>query len=190
MEWAMSLLLTNPETLRKAQAEIDACVGNNRMLEESDLPNLPYLRGVINETLRLYPAAPLLVPHESTEECTVDGVVVPPRTMLLVNAYAIHRDPKVWEEPNKFMPERFEGSGKESWMIPFGMGRRRCPGEGLALRMMGPTLGTLIHCFEWETVGHEELDMAEASGVTMPRAVPLVAICRPRQAMIHVLSEL
>ncbi|THU65231.1 hypothetical protein C4D60_Mb05t01470 [Musa balbisiana] len=190
MEWAMSLLLTNPETLQKAQAEIDACVGNNRMLEESDLPNLPYLRGVVNETLRLYPVAPLLVPHESTEECTVDGFVVPPRTMLLVNTYAIHRDPKVWEEPTKFMPERLDGSGKESWMIPFGMGRRRCPGEGLALRMMGTTLGTLIQCFEWETVGHEELDMAEASGLTMPRAVPLVAICRPRQAMIHVLSEL
>ncbi|URE07242.1 cytochrome P450 [Musa troglodytarum] len=190
MEWAMSLLLANPEALRKAQAEIDACVGNNRMLEESDVPDLPYLRGVVNETLRLYPAAPLLVPHESTEECTVDGFVVPPRTMLLVNTYAIYRDPEVWEEPTKFMPERFEGGGKESWMIPFGMGRRRCPGEGLALRMMGLTLGTLIHCFDWETVGRGELDMAEASGLTLPRAVPLVAVCRPRQAMIHVLSEL
>ncbi|CAL9093644.1 unnamed protein product [Musa textilis] len=190
MEWAMSLLLANPEALRKAQAEIDACVGNNRMLEESDVPDLPYLRGVVNETLRLYPAAPLLVPHESTEECTVDGFVVPPRTMLLVNTYAIYRDPEVWEEPTKFMPERFEGGGKETWMIPFGMGRRRCPGEGLALRMMGLTLGTLIHCFDWETVGRGELDMAEASGLTLPRAVPLVAVCRPRQAMIHVLSEL
>ncbi|WOK99647.1 isoflavone 2'-hydroxylase-like [Canna indica] len=190
VEWAMSLLLNSPRALHKARAEIDACVGDGRMLSESDLPNLPYLRCVIAETLRLYPVGPLLVPHESTEDCAVAGFAIPRRTMLLVNAYAIHRDPKTWEEPNKFVPERFEKGGGEYWMIPFGKGRRRCPGEGLAMKVMGLALGTLIHCFEWERVGEEEVDMGEGSGLTMPKAVPLEAVYRPRQHMIPLLSQL
>nr|BAC78825.1 cytochrome P450 [Iris x hollandica] len=146
IEWAMSLLLNNRDKLKKARDEIDARVGKERLLRESDLPNLPYLQCVITETLRLYPAAPLLVPHESAEECTVGGYAVPQGTMLLVNAYAI--------------------------------------------RVVGIVLGTLIQCFEWERVGEEEVDMTEGSGLTLPRANPLEAICRPRQSMISVLAGL
>lgn len=112
--------------------------------------------------------------------------------MLLVNAYAIHRDPNLWEEPDKFKPERFDGGKSEEGfkMIPFGMGRRRCPGEGLALRVVGLALGSLIQCFDWERNGEEEMDMTEGAGLTMPKAKPLEAWCRPRQAKMEVLSRL
>ncbi|KAJ6841978.1 putative isoflavone 3'-hydroxylase [Iris pallida] len=191
VEWAMSLLLNNPDKLKKARDEIDACIGNDRLLQETDLPNLPYLQCVITETLRLYPAAPLLVPHESAEECTVGGYHIPRGTMLLVNAYAIHRDPETWAEPERFEPERFEDpKGEGNKTLPFGMGRRRCPGEGLGVRVVGIVLGTMIQCFEWERVGEEEVDMTEGSGLTLPRAKPLEAMYRPRESMLSVLSRL
>lgn len=189
-EWAMSVLLNNPEMLKKARDEIDGCVNEGRLLQEADLPNLPYLHCFINETLRLYPVAPLLLPHEAAEDCIVGGYNVPKGTMLLINAWAIHRDPKTWEEPTKFKPERFRDGGEGCKMIPFGMGRRRCPGEGLALRMVALALGTMIQCFEWERVGVEEVDMMEGVGLSMPRAKPLEALCRPRDAMIDFLSQL
>ncbi|KAK1317089.1 Isoflavone 2'-hydroxylase [Acorus calamus] len=190
-EWALSHLLNNPETLKKAKDEIDMVVGHDHMLEESSLPKLPYLHDIISETLRLCPAGPLLVPHESREECTVGGYYVPPETMLLVNAWAIHRDPSLWEEPTNFKPERFQGGAAEGYkMIPFGSGRRRCPGEGLAMRLLGLTLGTLIQCFEWKRIGEEEVDMMEGPGLTMPKDKPLEAMYRPWPSMIDVLSQL
>nr|XP_010906667.1 isoflavone 2'-hydroxylase [Elaeis guineensis] len=191
-EWAMSLLLNNPGALKKMRDEMDAQVGNERLLEESDLSNLPYLQCVITETLRMYPTAPLLLPHESSQECSVGGFHIPRGMMLLVNAYAVHRDPKVWEEPTKFMPERFEGGkGEGKLMIPFGMGRRRCPGEGLGMRAVGLALGTLIQCFEWEGIGKEEVDMtAGGSSLTLAKAIPLEALYRPRQSMLDTLTKL
>ncbi|XP_020095932.1 isoflavone 2'-hydroxylase-like [Ananas comosus] len=191
IEWAMSLLLNNPEVLRKAATEIDVRVGTDRLVEESDIANLPYLRCVFTETLRLYPGGPLLVPHESATELTIANYTVPQGTMLLVNAYAIHRDPAVWREPTKFKPERFEaGREEKGWMIPFGMGRRRCPGEGLATREASLLLATMIQCFEWKRVGEEEVDMTEGMGLTLPKALPLEALVRPRPNMIDLLSKL
>ncbi|XP_043702383.1 cytochrome P450 81Q32-like [Telopea speciosissima] len=193
MEWAMSLLLNHPEVLKKAQAEIDTIVGQDRLLNESDVANLPYLHGIINETLRLYPAVPLLVPHESSEECIVGGFTIPRGTMLLVNQWAIHKDPKLWEEPTKFRPERMEGIGgvRDGYkLMPFGSGRRSCPGEGLALRMVGLTLGSLIQCFDWERVDEELVDMTEGARLTLPKAKPLEAKCKPRPAMLSFLSQL
>ncbi|CAN0922452.1 Cytochrome P450 81Q32, partial [Linum grandiflorum] len=106
MEWAMSLLLNNPDILNKARAELDHVVGNNRLIDESDYSKLPYLQSIISETLRLYPVAPLLVPHNSSEDCIIGGYHIPKGTMLMVNAWAIHRDPNVWEDPTIFRPER------------------------------------------------------------------------------------
>ncbi|OEL20514.1 Isoflavone 2'-hydroxylase [Dichanthelium oligosanthes] len=195
-EWAMSLLLNHPEVLKRAQAEIDASVGTSRLLSAADVPGLGYLQCVVTEALRLYPAVPLLVPHESAADCAVGGHHVPRGTMLLVNAYAIHRDPAAWADPAAFRPERFEAGGaagatEAALMIPFGMGRRKCPGESLALRTLGLVLGTLIHCFDWDTVGGAEVDMAEgAGGLMLPRAAPLEAMCRPRRAMLGVLQKL
>ncbi|XP_043702382.1 cytochrome P450 81Q32-like [Telopea speciosissima] len=193
MEWAMSLLLNHPEVLKKAQAEIDTIVGQDRLLNESDVAHLPYLHCIINETLRMYPAGPLLVPHESSEECTVGGFTIPRDTILLVNLGAIHRDPKLWEEPTKFRPERMEGIGgvRDGYkLMPFGSGRRSCPGEGLALRVVGLTLGSLIQCFKWERVDEELVDMTEGTGLTLPKAKPLEAKCKPHTAMLSLLSQL
>ncbi|XP_039828471.1 cytochrome P450 81Q32-like [Panicum virgatum] len=190
-EWAMALLLNHPEKLKKAQAEIDAAVGTSRLIAPDDLPRLGYLQSIINETLRLYPAAPLLLPHQSSTDCKVGGYDVPRGTMLLVNVYAIHRDPAVWEDPTEFRPERFEdGKTEGRLLMPFGMGRRKCPGETLALRTLGLVLGTLIQCFDWDRVDGAEVDMTESGGLTIPMAVPLEAICKPRGAMHDVLEEL
>uniref|UniRef100_A0A0D3HW51 Uncharacterized protein n=1 Tax=Oryza barthii TaxID=65489 RepID=A0A0D3HW51_9ORYZ len=185
IEWAMALLLNNPDVLRKATDEIDSVVGMSRLLQEPDLANLPYLRCIITETLRLYPLAPHLVPHEASRDCMVAGHVIARGTMVLVDVYSMQRDPRVWEDPDKFIPERFKGFKVDGsgWMMPFGMGRRKCPGEGLALRTVGMALGVMIQCFQWERVGKKKVDMSEGSGLTMPMAVPLMAMCLPRVEM-------
>ncbi|PIA56657.1 hypothetical protein AQUCO_00700784v1 [Aquilegia coerulea] len=193
MEWAMSLLLNNPETLNKARAELDAYVGHNRLLDESDLPKLKYLQCIINETLRLYPSAPLLVPRESSDDCTIGAFDIPRGTMLLVNAWAIHRDPNVWKYPKLFKPERFESGTADTEgykFIPFGSGRRRCPGSIMSMSIVKLTLGSLIQCFEWERISEEKIDMHEGSGITMHKTKPLETVCKPCQSMIHVLNKL
>jgi cytochrome P450 len=191
IEWAMAELLNNREMLLKATDEIDAYVRNERLIQESDMKNLPYLNNIISETLRLHPIIPLLVPHESREEIKVGGYDIPKETMLLVNIYPIQRDPNIWKEPNKFNPERFEEeNSNEKFMIPFGMGRRRCPGETFAMRMMGVLLGTLIQSFEWKRLSDEMIDLTEGCGITTPLATPLEAMYRPREAMKELLSEL
>jgi cytochrome P450 len=127
--------------------------------------------------LRIYPIGPLLVPHESSKEVTIGGYEIPPGTMLLVNVYHIQPSPEICDKPTKFKPERFEkGNADEKSMIPFGMGRRRCPGEALAMPKMFLVLGTLIQCFDWESVGDKFVDMTEGAGLTLPMAVPLEAL--------------
>ncbi|TVU13319.1 hypothetical protein EJB05_40367, partial [Eragrostis curvula] len=192
IEWGMALLLNHPAAMAKLRAEIDDVVGKARLLDETDLPNLPYLQCVITETLRLHPIAPLMAPHESSADCTVAGYDVPAGTMLLVNVHAMHRDTAVWgEDAAAFSPERFEGGKSDGkWMLPFGMGRRRCPGEGLAGKVVGLVLGTLVQCFEWRRVGDAEVDMTEGSGITMPKAVPLEALYWPRPEMVPALNAL
>ena len=191
IEWALSNLLNNPRVLKKARAELDDQVGQQQLMDEPDLSKLPYLQNIISETLRLFPAAPLLVPHFSSDDCTIGGYDVPRDTNLLVNAWAIHRDPKLWDDAESFKPERFKTEEGEVNMklMPFGLGRRACPGAGLAQRVVGLTLGCLIQCFEWERVSKEEVDMTEGKGVTMPKAVPLEALCKPRPIMTSILSE-
>ncbi|XVF39838.1 hypothetical protein PTKIN_Ptkin01aG0064300 [Pterospermum kingtungense] len=191
LEWAMSFLLNHPEVLAKAQAEMDKVVGHGRLMEESDLANLPHLHCIINETMRMKPVGPLLIPHESSKDCVVGGYRIPRGTMLLVNIWAIHNDPNNWEEPTRFKPERFERlQGSKAAFMPFGLGRRGCPGEGLALSMVGLTLGSLIQCFEWGRIDKKMVDMREGPGLTMPKAQPLLAKCRPRQPFVHLLSQI
>ncbi|PWA55565.1 cytochrome P450 mono-oxygenase [Artemisia annua] len=193
MEWALSLLLNNPQVLKKAQNEIDKVISNDRFVDETDLVNLPYLRCIINETFRLCPPGPLLVPHESSEDCVVGGYNIPRGTMLLVNQWAIHHDPKLWNDPEMFNPERFEGieGHRDGFkLMPFGSGRRGCPGEGLAVRVVGSTLGLLIQCFDWERLSEKMVDMTEAPGLNMPKAEPLVAKCKPRLEMQNLLTTL
>nr|XP_027091608.1 cytochrome P450 81D1-like [Coffea arabica] len=196
MEWAMSLMLNHPQVLKKARSEIDNNVTQSgQLIEDSDLSKLPYLRCIIKETLRLFPAAPTLLPHYSSEDCTIGGFKVPKGTTLLVNAWAIHRDPKVWEEPAKFKPERFEGINEGACdegfkFIPFGKGRRACPGAALGMRFISLTLGTMLQCFDWERVGPQLVDLEEKSGITLDKAKPLEALFRPRSSMIELVSQL
>lgn len=193
MEWAMSLLLNNPEAMNKLRSEIDKNVGHGRLINDSDLPKLHYLRCVIHETLRLYPATPLLLPHLSNADCTVGGYDIPRGTMVLVNIWSLHRDPSVWEEPMKFKPERFEGmlGEREGFRyVPFGAGRRACPGAGMGIRTISLAVGGLVQCFEWGKMGEREVDMSQALVVTMSKAKPLEVLCRPRQDFIHMLSRL
>lgn len=192
MEWAFSLVLNHPEVLNKAQAEIDRHVGNDRLVDESDLPKLLYLQSIIAETLRIYPPVPALIPHESSEDCMVGGFRVPRGTMLFVNAWAIQNDPSVWVDPTSFKPERLArvvGPRDGLKWMPFGSGRRGCPGEGLAMKMIGLVLGSLVQCFEWERPSKELIDMTEGVGVTMPKAQPLKAKCRPRSSIMKLLSD-
>lgn len=193
LEWALSLLLNNPRVLKKAQSEIDDHIGNDRLLDESDIAKLPYLNCIINETLRMYPPGPLLIPHESSNQCLVGGYRVPRSTMLLVNVWAIQNDPKNWEDAMEFKPERFEGikGNRDGFkLMSFGSGRRGCPGEGLAVRMVGLGLGSLIQCFDWERDGEELVDMSEGVGLTLPKATPLMAYCKPRTLAADLFSQI
>ncbi|CAK8576954.1 unnamed protein product [Lathyrus sativus] len=193
MEWAFSLLLNHPEIMNKVREEINTCMHQDRLMNESGASKLTYLQNVIMETLRLYPVAPLLIPHESSNDCNVCGFDIPKGTMLLVNLWTLHRDPNLWVNPTRFVPERFEERELDSeiyTMIPFGVGRRACPGSVLAKRFMANAIASLIQCFEWKRIGNEEIDMAEGIGLTMPKVEPLVALCRPRQVMVKVLSDI
>ncbi|KAL6498229.1 hypothetical protein OROGR_028626 [Orobanche gracilis] len=193
IEWAMSALLNHLEKLHKAKIEIDNIIGSDRrrLIDESDLSKLPYLQSIISETFRLFPAAPLLVPHEASSDCTIGGYDIPRGTILIVNAWAVHRDPGVWDDPESFSPERFEAVGAvmPPKLMPFGMGRRSCPGMGLAQRMVGLSLGSLIQCFEWRRVDEGLVDLTEGRGVSMPKVKPLEAMCKARDVLIKVLLE-
>ncbi|KAL5547149.1 hypothetical protein UlMin_006836 [Ulmus minor] len=187
MIWALSLLLNNREALKKAQQELELHVGRERQVNESDMKNLVYLQAVIKETLRLYPAAPLSLPHEAMEDCNVAGYDVPAGTRLLVNLSKIHRDPKVWSDPCEFKPERFlinhknlDVRGRNFELIPFGSGRRICPGISLALQVMELTLATLLHGFEITTPFDEPVDMSETTGITNLKVTPLHVLLNPR----------
>ncbi|XP_050241971.1 cytochrome P450 CYP82D47-like [Quercus robur] len=187
LTWALSLLLNNREALTKAQEELDIQIGKDRQVKESDLKNLVYLQAIIKETMRLYPAAPLLVPHESMEDCTLAGYHIPAGTRLLVNASKLQRDPNVWEDPNKFKPEKFltthkgvDVRGQNFELIPFGSGRRMCPGISFALQITQLKLATLLHAFEIATPSHEPMDMTGKGGLTNQKATPLEVHLTPR----------
>ncbi|KAI9089059.1 hypothetical protein K1719_029338 [Acacia pycnantha] len=188
LEWAMSYLLNHPEVLEKARIELEVEVGGERLVEEADVAKLSYLKSIIGETLRLSPAAPMLIPHVASEDCSVGGYDVPRGTMLLVNAWAIHRDPDVWADPLSFKPERFENEeGEARKLLAFGMGRRACPGAGLAQRTVSLTLATLIQCFDWKRVNDLKIDMTEKGGTLMPKAIPLNAQCKARPILTKIL---
>lgn len=193
MEWQLSLLLNHPEVLKKVCAEINTHVGYDRLIMDSDVPKLQYLTNVIKESLRLYPAGPLLVPHESSADCTVAGYDVPRGTMLFVHAHAIQRDPSIWEDPDSFRPERWseiDGEAKTFKFLPFGYGRRMCPAELMSMRLMVLVMGSLIQCFEFKRIGGKEVDMTEAEGMNLKRVAPLEADYKPYKHMMATLSQI
>ncbi|KAL6284205.1 hypothetical protein ACE6H2_015134 [Prunus campanulata] len=184
IEWALSELMRHPKAMNKVQKELENVVGLDRMVEESDLEKLEYLNMVLKETLRLHPVVPLLLPHAAIKDCTVNGYHIPNKSHVIINAWAIGRDPSAWSDAEEFIPERFEGSnidvrGNHFELIPFGSGRRRCPGMHLGLTVVQIVLAQLVHCFDWElpdSMLPEELDMTEVFGLTISRAKHLLAI--------------
>ncbi|XVF52082.1 hypothetical protein PTKIN_Ptkin04bG0236400 [Pterospermum kingtungense] len=183
-EWAMAELLRNPEVMRKARNELIRVIGSERTVKESDIDELPYLQAVVKETLRLHPAAPLLLPYKARNNAEICGYTIPKGAHVLVNIWAINRDPKYWNQPLKFYPERFIGSkmdykGGSFEFIPFGAGRRLCLGLPLATRMVHLMLASMILSFDWKLpqgTNPEDLDMQEHFGMTLKKAKPLYAI--------------
>ncbi|XP_051132518.1 cytochrome P450 84A1-like [Andrographis paniculata] len=187
IEWAMAELLKSPDDLKRVQQELASVVGFDRTVQESDLEKLTYLRCVVKETLRLHPPIPLLL-HETASETSINGYRIPAGSRVMINAWAIGREPGAWTDPNVFRPARFlEGGpdfqGRDFEFIPFGSGRRSCPGMQLGLYALDLTVANLCHCFNWELpegMKAEELDMNDVFGLTAPRAVQLVAVPRRR----------
>ncbi|KAJ7513426.1 hypothetical protein O6H91_03G127000 [Diphasiastrum complanatum] len=182
--WAMAELLHKPTLLTRAQREIDTIVGDSRTVDESDIPQLKFLMAIVKETFRLHPAAPLLVPHCSVETCELAGYTIPRGTQILVNAWAIGRDPSVWQNPLEFNPDRFleehihvDVLGHNMELIPFGAGRRKCPAIGLGLCIVQHTLACLLHCFEWRLPDGHKVDLGETRKLVLgmrkaPELVP------------------
>ncbi|KAI3681657.1 hypothetical protein L6452_36459 [Arctium lappa] len=185
LEWAMAELIRNPEIMKTTRLEVTKHMQNkNRNIQESDITRLPYLQAVLKETLRLHPPAPLLVPHKAIHDVDVKGFIVPKNAQILCNVWAMGRDPNVWSNPEMFMPERFleveiDYKGHDFELIPFGTGRRICPGLNFAHRMLHIIIGSLIHKFDWKPDGNisaPDMDMEEKFGLTLPKGVPLMAI--------------
>nr|GMC66060.1 molybdenum cofactor sulfurase [Ipomoea batatas] len=181
LTWALSLLLNNRTMLDKVQAELDAQIGRDRIVDESDIKNLVFLQALIKETLRLYPQSPVNGLRSSRKNCTLShGYHVPAGTKLLVNVWKIHRDESIWPEPNEFNPERFltthkdiDVRGQHFELIPFGSGRRSCPGIQLSLQTLHISLATLLHCFDFALPSDEKIDMSESVGLINVKATPL-----------------
>nr|GEW72629.1 cytochrome P450 CYP82D47-like [Tanacetum cinerariifolium]GEY96206.1 cytochrome P450 CYP82D47-like [Tanacetum cinerariifolium] len=187
LTWALSLLVNNPLILTKAQQELENRVGRNTKVEESDLKDLVYLQAIIKEAMRLYPAAPLLVPHESTEECIVGGYTIPKGTRLLVNIWKIQHDPQIWTDLFEFQPERFLTSkkeidvkGQQFELLPFGSGRRMCLGMSFGLEAVQFILASIIHGLELQNMSNDHTDMTESPGLTNHKATPLELLVAPR----------
>ncbi|GMI78166.1 cytochrome P450, family 82, subfamily C, polypeptide 4 [Hibiscus trionum] len=188
LTWVLSLLLNNRDALNKIQQELNIHVGRDKLfVSESDTKNLVYLQSVIKETLRLYPPAPLSLIHEAIEDCTVHGYHVSAGTWLILNLRKIQRDPRVWENPSEFRPERFMSThkdidlrGQNFELIPFSSGRRMCPGISFALQILQLTLANLLHWFEFETPSGKAIDMREGTGFTSCKATPLEVHISPR----------
>lgn len=181
LQWAMAELLRNPDKLAKAQAEIRKLVLEKRVVEEADIPRLPYLQAVVKETFRLHPVAPLLLPRKAQQEVEIASFTIPKDAQVMINIWAMGRDPRNWENPESFEPERFLGSDIDvkGWsfeLIPFGGGRRICPGIPLAMRMMHLILGSLISFFDWKVEDGFEVNMEDKFGLTLEMAHPLPAI--------------
>nr|WMZ41165.1 cytochrome P450 family 82 subfamily F polypeptide 2 [Ipomoea batatas] len=189
LTWALSLLLNNYDELRRIQDEVDTKIGKHSCIEESDTNQLIYLQAVVKETLRLHPPGPLSLPHEAIEDCTINGYHIQKGTRLIPNLAKIHRDPKVWVDPNEFRPERFltthkdiDIRGNHFEMIPFGSGRRMCPGITLGLQILHLTLASLIQSFDMKRPSIEPIDMTQSQGLSSPKATPLHVLLTPRLA--------
>lgn len=188
IEWAMSELMRSPDDLKKVQQELTNVVGLHRRVEESDFDKLTYLKCALKETLRLHPPIPLLL-HETAEDAEVAGYHIPAKSRVIINSWAIGRDENSWDDPDTFKPSRFlkEGvpdfKGNNFEFLPFGSGRRSCPGMQLGLYALEMAVAHLAHSFNWELpdgMKPSEVDTNDVFGLTAPRAIRLIAVPSPR----------
>ncbi|KAL0464928.1 UNVERIFIED_CONTAM: cytochrome [Sesamum latifolium] len=191
-EWAMAEVIKHPQVLKTIQHELDSIVGQDRMVQESDLVHLNYLRCVVRETFRMHPAGPFLIPHQSTRATTINGYYIPQNTRVFINTHGLGRNTKIWDNVEEFKPERHwphDGSrveishGADFKILPFSAGKRKCPGAPLGVTLVLMALARLFHSFDWsppEGLRPEDIDTTEVYGMTMPKAQPLIAIPRPR----------
>ncbi|XP_064979161.1 cytochrome P450 71A1-like [Musa acuminata AAA Group] len=187
LEWAMAELVRHPETLKKLQDEVRGLAAGKDMVKEDETHDMVYLKAVLKEVLRVHPPTPLLLPRESIEDCQIQGYHIPKKTRVLINAWAIGRDPKHWDAPEEFRPERFMSSdldfkGKNFEFTPFGSGRRICPGMQLAVATLEVALANLVHQFDWELplgMTRDEFDMTESPGLTARKKEPLHLVAKP-----------
>ncbi|KAK7323262.1 hypothetical protein VNO77_26727 [Canavalia gladiata] len=188
LEWAMTQLLRNPIVMEKLKQEVRNVAGDRTHITEEDLGHLPYLKAVVKETFRLHPPIPLLIPRQSMRDIKLKGYHIKSGTRVIVNAWGIARDPMYWDQPEEFKPERFLNSsidvkGNDFQLIPFGAGRRGCPGVIFAMVVNELVLANIVHQFDWAlpsgVVGERTLDMSETVGLTMHRKTPLLAVALP-----------
>ncbi|GAB2212711.1 hypothetical protein Droror1_Dr00020692 [Drosera rotundifolia] len=180
----MSELIRNPEVMKKAQEEVRRVYEGKGMINESKFDELEYLKLVIKESLRLHPLAPMLLPRESIEKGYINGYEIPAKTRILVNAWAIQRDPALWKDPETFNPERFadvnvDMKGTDFVYLPFGTGRRMCPGVAFGLSNVELPIASLLYHFDWslpDGVSPQELDMTEVLGSVVKRKNGLTLI--------------
>lgn len=185
--WVLAELMKNPSIMAKAQHEVREVFKGKKVIDDIDLEKLKYLKLVIKETLRLHPPFPLLLPRECREETRIGKYTIPIKTKVVVNAWAIGRDPKYWHDSESFIPERFENSsidfrGNHFEFIPFGAGRRMCPGLLFGLVNVQHPLAQLIYHFDWKTpyeANSENFDMTETYGITARRKHDLSLIATP-----------
>ncbi|KAG4180891.1 hypothetical protein ERO13_A10G193200v2 [Gossypium hirsutum] len=184
--WVMSFLMKNPDCLKKAQEEVRGLIGKKGFLNEDDVQALTYLQAVVKETFRLQPAVPLLLPRETLRKCCIGGYKVPANTLVYVNAWAIGRDPEAWKNPEEFCPERFIGSsidykGLNFELIPFGAGRRVCPGMHMAVAAVELALANLLYKFDWEMpteMNKENLSFDGTPGLVTHKKDALILVAR------------
>ncbi|KAL0713064.1 hypothetical protein Bca4012_020042 [Brassica carinata] len=190
IQWTMAEVVNNPNILEKLRDEIDLVVGKTRLIQETDLPSLPYLQAVVKEGLRLHPPGPLLL-RTLQESYETKEVYVPEKTLLLVNVYAVMRDPDSWEDPEEFKPDRFLASSRSEQeeekreqslkYLPFGAGRRGCPAANIGSIFVGIAVGMMVQCFDWRIKGDDKVSMEEiVAGLTLSMAHPLKCTPVPR----------
>ncbi|WOH00910.1 hypothetical protein DCAR_0520286 [Daucus carota subsp. sativus] len=173
--WAMTLLIKNPAPMKQVQQEVRDLMGKKGFVDENDVQKLVYLKAVVKEAMRLHPPSPLLLPRETIDKCVINGYQIEAKTRVYVNAYGIGRDPECWDNPDEFLPERFMNSsidfrGQHFELIPFGTGRRICPGISMGVATTELALANLLYSFNWELPpgkDRKDIDMAALPGITM-----------------------
>jgi cytochrome P450 len=189
LEWELTELIRHPNIMKKLQEEGRRVANGRSHINEDDLINMKYLKAVVKETLRLHPPFSLLVPRQSRQDIILNGYDIKAGTHVIINAWGIARDPTNWNQPEEFKPERFLNNsidikGNDFQLIPFGGGRRGCPGIAYATAVNEIVLANLVHQFNWElpggAAGLEKLDMSETIGFIAHRNTPLVALAVPK----------